>query len=38
MEESAKSQSEAATRDRVIDAVVANMTAEIPDQMVESEN
>ncbi len=37
MEESAKSQSEAATRDRVIDAVVANMTAEIPDQMVESE-
>lgn len=37
MEESAKSQSEAATRDRVIDAVVANMTAEIPDQMVEAE-
>jgi trigger factor len=37
MEESAKSQSESATRDRVIDAVVANMTAEIPDQMVEAE-
>lgn len=37
MEESAKSQSEAATRDRVIDAAVANMTAEIPDQMVEAE-
>jgi trigger factor len=37
MEESAKSQSEAATRDRVIDAVVATMTAEIPDQMVEAE-
>ncbi len=37
MEESAKSQSEAATRDRVIDAVVATMTAEVPDQMVEAE-
>lgn len=37
MEESAKNQSESATRDRVIDAVVAKMTAEIPDQMVEAE-
>jgi len=37
MTESAKSQSESATRDRVIDAVVATMTAEIPDQMVEAE-
>ncbi len=37
MEESAKSQSESATRDRIIDAAVANMTAEIPDQMVEAE-
>jgi trigger factor len=37
LEESAKSQSETATRDKVIDAVVATMTAEIPDQMVESE-
>ncbi len=37
LEESAKAQSETATRDKVIDAVVATMTAEIPDQMVESE-
>ena len=37
MTESAESQSESATRDRVIDAVVATMTAEIPDQMVEAE-
>ncbi len=37
LEESAKSQSETATRDKVIDAVVATMTAEIPDQMVEAE-
>jgi len=37
MVESAKSQSESATRDRIIDAAVANMTADVPDQMIESE-